>query len=273
MLTKGYPLELQGRLAEAAEICEAAVEAARLSANRHYLFWALFELGLAALLRRRPRRRDRRLRGEPALRRPPDRRDDSLGRRRPGLGPRRSRSSTAGETERGLEAMRALGSDEIEFAVPVERCFDWETLRARRARRRQRRGGGGATPTRAEELAAGLDLHLPGRRLRRGPGRRSCSHRAKRRRRSSRRGRRSTGAPRPGPTCRRRSRAAARPTRSPRRASATEAIARAARGRAASSTRCGSLRERDAVAARAAQARRPARGARARRRARAGSTR
>ena len=30
MLTKGYPLELQGRLAEAAEMCDAAVEAARL---------------------------------------------------------------------------------------------------------------------------------------------------------------------------------------------------------------------------------------------------
>ena len=47
MLVKGYPLEMQGRIAEALELCEAAVEAARLSANPHYLFWALFELGWA----------------------------------------------------------------------------------------------------------------------------------------------------------------------------------------------------------------------------------
>ena len=45
MLVKGYPFEMQGRLAEAIELCEAAVEAARLSANPHHLFWALFELG------------------------------------------------------------------------------------------------------------------------------------------------------------------------------------------------------------------------------------
>ncbi len=47
MLVKGYPLEMQGRLAEAIELCEAAVEVARLSGNPHYLFWALFELGWA----------------------------------------------------------------------------------------------------------------------------------------------------------------------------------------------------------------------------------
>ena len=45
MLVKGYPLEIQGRLAEALEVCEEAVESARLSANPHYQFWALFELG------------------------------------------------------------------------------------------------------------------------------------------------------------------------------------------------------------------------------------
>ena len=35
---------MQGRLTEAAEVCEAAVEAARLAGNHHFLFWALFEL-------------------------------------------------------------------------------------------------------------------------------------------------------------------------------------------------------------------------------------
>ena len=38
---------MQGRLAEAVEICERAVEVARLSANPHELFCALFELGWA----------------------------------------------------------------------------------------------------------------------------------------------------------------------------------------------------------------------------------
>ena len=47
MLVKCYPLEMQGRLAEVIELCEEAVEGARLSTNPHYLFWALFELGWA----------------------------------------------------------------------------------------------------------------------------------------------------------------------------------------------------------------------------------
>ena len=47
MLAKGYPYQMQGRLAEAIEVAETAVEIARLSANPHYLFWALFEVGWA----------------------------------------------------------------------------------------------------------------------------------------------------------------------------------------------------------------------------------
>jgi tetratricopeptide (TPR) repeat protein len=47
MLLRGYPFEMQGRLAESNEMCEAAVEIARLSANPHFLFWALFELAWA----------------------------------------------------------------------------------------------------------------------------------------------------------------------------------------------------------------------------------
>ncbi len=44
---EGLPARDHGRLAEASELCDAAVEAARLSANPHNLFWALFELGWA----------------------------------------------------------------------------------------------------------------------------------------------------------------------------------------------------------------------------------
>ncbi len=44
-LAKAAVLELRGRLAEAIEACEAALEAARLTDNPHYIFWALWELG------------------------------------------------------------------------------------------------------------------------------------------------------------------------------------------------------------------------------------
>ena len=44
-LAKNFPLEMQGRLAEAIELCEMALEAARLSASPHELYRALFELG------------------------------------------------------------------------------------------------------------------------------------------------------------------------------------------------------------------------------------
>jgi tetratricopeptide (TPR) repeat protein len=47
MLVKGYTLEMQGRVPEAIELCETAVEATRLTATPHDLFWALFELAFA----------------------------------------------------------------------------------------------------------------------------------------------------------------------------------------------------------------------------------
>ena len=34
----------------------------------------------------------------------------------------------AGEVQRAREDMRALGSVELEHKIPVERCFDWETM-------------------------------------------------------------------------------------------------------------------------------------------------
>jgi len=47
MVLQGLPLCMLGELSEARATCEAAVEVARVSANPHYLFWALFELGWA----------------------------------------------------------------------------------------------------------------------------------------------------------------------------------------------------------------------------------
>ncbi len=160
MLSKGYPLELQGRLTEAAEVCEAAVEAARLSGNRHYLFWALSELAW-------PRYFAGELEGaieacEESL---------SHGERltggtipASGGGPGWALAValfTSGETERGAAAMQALGSEEIEFAVPVERCFDWETF-ALAALEAGDLEAAEAHAMRAEDLAASLgDLRLP----------------------------------------------------------------------------------------------------------------
>ena len=46
-LSAVFPLEMQGRVFEAIEAGAAAVDAARLSGNRHHLFWALWEYGLA----------------------------------------------------------------------------------------------------------------------------------------------------------------------------------------------------------------------------------
>ena len=127
MLTQGYPLELQGRLTEAAEICEAAVEAARLSGNRHYVSWALAELAW-------PRYFTGDLDGAiEACEESLEYVERLTGATIPasGGGPGWALAVAlfiSGETERGVEAMRALGSHEIEFAVPVERCFDWETM-------------------------------------------------------------------------------------------------------------------------------------------------
>ena len=159
MLSKGYPLEMQGRLTEAAEVCEAAVEAARLAGNHHFLFWALFELAW-------PRYFAGDLAGAiEACEESLEYGDRLTGGTIPsaGGGPGWALGVAlfaSGQTERGLEAMRALGSEEIEFAVPVERCFDWELL----ALAELEAGNPEAAASHAERaasLADGLDLHLP----------------------------------------------------------------------------------------------------------------
>ncbi len=160
MLTKGYPLELQGRLTEAGEVCEAAVEAARLSGNDHYLFWALAELAwphyFAGELSEAIEACEESLRHSPRL----------TGGTIPasGGGPGWALAVAlfiSGEVERGYEAMQALGSAEIEFAVPIERCFDWETLALAELAVGNVEAAE-AHAERAEELAASLDgLQLP----------------------------------------------------------------------------------------------------------------
>jgi DNA-binding CsgD family transcriptional regulator len=127
MLVKGFPFELQGRLAEAREVCEEAVEAARLAGNPQWLFWSLFELGwvhyyageleAAIAVGEESAKVGQRLAGGtmPSA----------------GGGPGWMLACARfelGETERARAEMRALGSDWLEHKVAVERCFDWEIM-------------------------------------------------------------------------------------------------------------------------------------------------
>ena len=159
MLVKGFPFEMQGRLAEARELGEAAVEATRTSANSLWLFWSLFELGwahyyagdldAAIAAGEESARVGQRLAGGtmPSA----------------GGGPGWMLACArfeAGDVERARKEMQALGSDELEHKIPVERCFDWETLalvelavgNAEKADDYARR---------AEENAANLGLKVP----------------------------------------------------------------------------------------------------------------
>jgi DNA-binding CsgD family transcriptional regulator len=159
MLVKGYPFEFGGRLAEALEVSEAAVEASRLSGNDHYLFWSLFELGwahyhagqleAAIVAGEESARVGQRLAGGtmPAS----------------GGGPGWQLACArfeAGEVQLAWEIMHGLGGDDLEHKIPVERCIDWEILAlVELALGRQETAD--AYVRRAEQLAAKLDLHLP----------------------------------------------------------------------------------------------------------------
>ena len=127
MLIKGYPFEFGGRLKEATEVSEAAVEASRLSHNDHYLFWSLYELGwahyhagnleAAIAAGEESARVGGRLAGGtmPAS----------------GGGPGWQLACARfenGEVQRAREIMHALGSDDLEHKIPAERCIDWEIL-------------------------------------------------------------------------------------------------------------------------------------------------
>jgi DNA-binding CsgD family transcriptional regulator len=159
MLVKGYPLEMQGRLAAAVEVCESAVEAARLSAGPHYLFWALFELAFARYYTgdlaeaiaagEESARVGGRLTGGTM----------PAGGGGPGWPVAMARFE-AGEVERAWKEMRALGPDDLPHKVPVERCFDWEVL-ALVALARGRPEEAEGYVARAEESAARFGLQLP----------------------------------------------------------------------------------------------------------------
>ncbi len=159
MLVKGYPLEAQGRMAEAVEVNERAVESARISGNPHYLFWALFELGFALYYAGdldagvKACEESARVGGRMAGGTMP------AGSGGPGW-PLASMLFLLGDLDRGFEVMREIGGEELEYAIPVERCFYWEML-ADAELARGRLEAAEAHVRSAEEQAERLGLHLP----------------------------------------------------------------------------------------------------------------
>jgi DNA-binding CsgD family transcriptional regulator/tetratricopeptide (TPR) repeat protein len=127
MLVKGYTFEMLGRTADAIELCERAVEAARLSAAPHELAWALNELayahyhagdlGRALAAGEESAQVGGRLAGATM----------PAGGGGPGWVLAMSHFE-AGDVERAWEGMHTLGDDALHHKIPVERCFDWEVL-------------------------------------------------------------------------------------------------------------------------------------------------
>jgi ATP/maltotriose-dependent transcriptional regulator MalT len=160
LLVKGYPFEMQGRLTEALEAAQTAVEIARLSANPHYLFWAWFEVAWARYyggdLTAAIEACDESLRvgdGKLTLGTMPS----------AGGGPGWAKAAAhleSGDAATALAMVEQLGDDELHWAIPVERCFNWESIalaeiavgRLDEAERHA---------AKAEATAAGLGLHIP----------------------------------------------------------------------------------------------------------------
>ncbi len=159
MLVQGYPFEMQGRVQEAVAMCEGAVEAARLAANPHYLFWTLFELGWAHYY-------------SGHLGAATDACEESLrigGRLTKGTMPSAGGGPgwalgvcrfEAGDVQALLDTMAELGDSDLDWAIPVEKCFNWEIL-ALADIALGRPDSAAAYAARAEQDGAALDLNLP----------------------------------------------------------------------------------------------------------------
>ena len=127
LLAKNFGFEMRGRLEEATELCEEALEAARLSASPHELYRALFELGWtryyagdldgAIAAHEESARVDARLAGATI----------PNGGGGPGWGLGVAWFET-GDIERGHRLLLELVGEDGARTMPVERCFDWESL-------------------------------------------------------------------------------------------------------------------------------------------------
>ncbi len=159
MLVKCYPLETLGRLGEAAELCELAVEATQLDDATHFRAWALFERAWAhyylgdlgatiAAAEESIRISERKVGGTgPSA----------------GVGPAWVLACAlieSGEHVRARELLRPLVGDDIDGAMPVERSFFWEALALAEAQGGDRELAEGYVG-RAEREAAATDLAIP----------------------------------------------------------------------------------------------------------------
>jgi ATP/maltotriose-dependent transcriptional regulator MalT len=158
MLVRGYPYEMQGRLSECISMCETAVESARLSANPHYLSWALFELGWGHYFSGNL---------EAAIEACEESARVVGGRLKGGTMPSAGGGpgwalavawQEIGDTERAFELMQSLGHDLGH--VPVERCFNWENVALAHLTMGHEEAAADCA-RQAEELSATLDLRLP----------------------------------------------------------------------------------------------------------------
>ncbi len=155
MVGLAHALETRGRLAEAAETADAAVEAARLAGNRQVVGWALVaDAWTAAALGDAERARTA---GEEALALL-DGLDDSV----------LTRATYAhlgivwidlGERERGLDSFRAVGLPDFPLIEPGRRAWLYAILALADVARGDR-AAAEAWVARSEETAAGLGLPL-----------------------------------------------------------------------------------------------------------------
>jgi DNA-binding NarL/FixJ family response regulator len=159
MLGKNYALEMTGRLVEGLECCETGLEAARLSSSPHELYRALFELGwtlyFAGDLDGAIAAFEESLQVDPRL----------AGGTIPngGGGPGWGLGVAwfdAGDVERGRKILLELGGEDVARTMPVERCFDWESLTVVELAVGNTEAAD-AYALRAEENAAQLGLQLP----------------------------------------------------------------------------------------------------------------
>jgi DNA-binding CsgD family transcriptional regulator/tetratricopeptide (TPR) repeat protein len=127
LLVKCYPLEALGRLREAADLCDMAIEATQLGDASHFLPWALFERGWAhyymgeleaavACAEQSMTISNREIGGAgPSA----------------GIGPVwivACATIQSGKPARAAELLAPFVGEDIEGALPVERAFFWETL-------------------------------------------------------------------------------------------------------------------------------------------------
>ncbi len=149
---------MQGRLAEAVEATQSAVEGARLSANPHYLYWALFELGWAHYFAGD-------LDAAVAACEESARMGSLTGGAMPSVGGGPGSALAvcrleSGDAAGGRALMLEVFGDHPERWAPTETCFNWESLTLAELALGDLEAAD-RYAARALADAAALDLHLP----------------------------------------------------------------------------------------------------------------